>query len=86
MKVQVIIKTWKVDKANDTYLLFFLDVLFVLLKSHAEFACSNFAIIGFVEADIFSLSLPNKILTTYALRSYAYRMWVYLQLPSRTGL
>ena len=59
MKIQVIIKAWKVDKANDTYLLLlFLDVLLVLLKSHAEFACNNFAIIGFVEVDIFSLSLP----------------------------
>ena len=50
---------WKdVDIANDAYLnILSRGGLFVPSKSHANFLCSNFAILDFVETDIAALSL-----------------------------
>ena len=57
-----------VDIANDAYLnILFRDGLFVPSKSLADFACSNFTILDFLERDIVALSLPVKISTTNVL-------------------
>ena len=39
-------------------------------KSHADFVCSNFAILDFFKTDIAALPLPVKTPTTCALRRY----------------
>ena len=79
------IKVWDVDTTNDPYLnILSHGGLFVTLKSLAEFICSNFATLDFVQLDSLSLTSHVKTLAT-DFATLRPRMWFYWQRPSRLG-
>ena len=59
------------DIENDSYLLLLSrGGLFVPSKSLAEFVCTSFAILDYIENDILATSVPVRKATTYVLQQY----------------
>ena len=59
---KILLKVGDVDITNDAYLnILSRGGLFMPSKSHANFLCSNFAILDFVETDIAALSLSLTV-------------------------